>query len=162
MGEIISGSIETARPLIDARSHMLSVELPQLPIYVDGDAPRLSQILLTLLGNAAKYTAAGGRIEVKVEVAGRFVTISVSDNGLGIAAADLQSIFELYVKGDNKRPNENGLGIELALARSLAERHGGALDAHSPGPGQGSTFVLRLPIVQNAPAENAALLTLRD
>jgi PAS domain S-box-containing protein len=147
VGEIVSGSIETARPAIDARNHMLSVELPQLPIYVDGDAPRLSQIVQTLLVNAARYTAAGGRIEVKVEAAGGFATISVSDNGSGIAADDLETIFEVFMV-DNHRPKENGLGIELALARSLAERHGGTLDAHSPGPGQGSTFVLRLPTVR--------------
>ena len=146
--EVVSHSVETARPLIEARHHSLGIELPGEPVHVDGDATRLSQILQNLLLNAAKYTPDGGRIEVKVEAADGFATVSVSDNGRGIPRANLEEIFNLFVQGEHGRPDESGLGIGLTVARSLAELHGGSLEARSAGPGQGSTFVLRLPIAQ--------------
>ena len=135
VGEVIERSVETARPLMEARRHTLRVELPKQPVYVKGDATRMSQILQNLLVNAAKYTPDGGRIEVKVEAAGGFATLSVSDNGRGIAEGELESIFNLFMQADNGRPDESGLGIGLTLARSLAELHGGTLDAKSPGRG---------------------------
>jgi PAS domain S-box-containing protein len=156
VGEVVARSVETARPLIEARRHALSVELPEQPVYVNGDSTRVSQILQNLLVNAAKYTPDGGRIEVKVEAAAGFAAFSVSDNGRGIAQADLENIFNLFMQGDNGRPDESGLGIGLTLARSLAELHGGSLDAKSPGPGRGSMFVFRLPAVEVAPAEHTA------
>jgi PAS domain S-box-containing protein len=154
VAEIISRSVETARPLIEARHHTLSIELPEQPVYVEGDSTRLSQIVQNLLVNAAKYTADGGHIVVKVATPGGFATISVSDNGRGISAADLENIFNLFMQGENGRPDESGLGIGLTLARSLAELHGGTIEAQSPGPGQGSTFVLRLPAVEVGPSED--------
>jgi PAS domain S-box-containing protein len=152
VGEVVSRSVEAAKPLIDSRRHRLTVEAPTQPIYVNADPTRLSQILQNLLVNAAKYTPDGGSITLKAESAEGFATISVSDNGRGIAQHDLESIFELFRQAHADSPTESGLGIGLTLARSLAEMHGGTLEARSPGPGQGSTFTVRLPAVQSAAA----------
>jgi PAS domain S-box-containing protein len=145
VAEVVARGVETVRPLIEARHHKLSVEMPDKPIVVHADPTRVSQIVQNLLVNAAKYTPDGGRIDIKGEVVDGFVTISVSDTGRGIAERDLERIFELFAQGEQLTPNESGLGIGLTLARSLAEMHGGRLDAQSGGPGQGSTFLLRLP-----------------
>ena len=148
LGEVVSRSLEAAKPIIEARHHQLSVEMPPSPVYVNGDTTRLSQVLQNLLVNAAKYTPDGGRITVKVTKADGFATISVTDNGRGIARDDLESIFELFRQAHADTPTESGLGIGLTLARSLTEMHGGSLDARSPGIGQGSTFAVRLPAVE--------------
>ena len=146
MEELVSRSVETVRPVIEARGHQLSVSVPEQSVWVYGDPTRIAQILQNLLINAAKYTPDGGRIEIRTEQREGFVDISVTDNGRGLAASQLESIFELFVQGDNSEaPHESGLGIGLTLARSLAERHGGTISAHSPGPGLGSTFVFRMP-----------------
>ena len=147
VGEVVSRSVEAVKPLIDARHHQLAIDLPPQPVYVNADATRLSQILQNLLVNATKYTQDGGRLSLKVQDQDGFVTLSVSDNGRGIARPDLESIFELFRQAHTDSPNESGLGIGLTLARTLAEMHGGTLEAKSPGPGQGSTFTVRLPAV---------------
>jgi PAS domain S-box-containing protein len=169
IADIVGRSIETARPLIEARRHTLTTDLPSRPVYVRADATRLSQILQNLLVNAAKYTPEGGRVRVSVQSADGFVTIAVADNGRGIAKKDLGRIFELFAQGDHGTPNESGLGVGLTLARSLAELHGGRLDAESPGPGQGSTFLLRLPLADrnesataDHPATNFHVLVVDD
>ncbi len=148
IAELVARAVETARPLIEARRHTLSIELPPQPVHVEADRTRLSQIMQNLLVNAAKYTPDGGRVAVKAQSDDGFVTISVTDNGRGIPHGDLQRIFELFAQGEVGSPNDSGLGVGLTLARSLAEMHGGRLDAESPGPGQGSTFLLRLPLGQ--------------
>ncbi|HWI80213.1 MAG TPA: response regulator, partial [Ramlibacter sp.] len=106
--------------------------------------------------NAAKYTPDGGRITVKVEQSDGLVTTSVTDNGRGLEPGDLESIFELFRQGSHGTATESGLGIGLTLARSLAELHGGALHASSPGPGQGSTFFFRMPAVPMQAGEIAS------
>ena len=148
VADLVARAVETARPVIEARRHTLSIELPPQPVHIHADPTRLSQIMQNLLLNAAKYTPDGGRVAVKAHSADGFVTISITDNGRGIAPGDLQRIFELFAQGDNGTPNESGLGVGLTLARSLAELHGGRLDVESPGLGQGSTFLLRLPLGQ--------------
>jgi len=145
VAEIVGRAAETARPLMEARRHDLAIELPPRPVHISADPTRLSQILQNLLVNAAKYTPEGGRVQLRVQAANGFVTISVADNGRGIAPHELQRIFELFAQIDNGTPNDSGLGVGLTLARSLAELHGGRLDAESAGLGQGSTFLLRLP-----------------
>jgi len=154
--EVVGRSVETVRPLIETRRHTLVLELPSHSVQVTGDGTRLSQILQNLLINAAKYTPDGGRISVKVEQSDGLVTTSVSDNGRGIDPADVESIFELFRQGAHGTATESGLGIGLTLARSLAEMHGGALHATSPGPGQGSTFFFRMPAAQMAEGEEVS------
>jgi PAS domain S-box-containing protein len=145
--EAVARSVETVRPTMQARGHALEIEQPPTPLHVNADMTRLSQVLQNLLLNAAKFTPDGGRIGLKVATEGGFVAISVTDNGRGIDDADLERVFGLFVQGDNGAPNESGLGIGLTLARSLTEMHGGRLDAVSPGRGMGSTFTVRLPLV---------------
>jgi PAS domain S-box-containing protein len=157
--DVVGRAVEMARPLIDARRHQFTLELPPAAVSVNGDATRLTQVVQNLLVNAAKYTPDGGRITLKVQVAEGFVDTYVSDNGRGIDAAELERIFELFMQGDNSAaPNDSGLGIGLTLARSLAQLHGGTLEARSPGPGKGSTFMFRLPVadVQQARDDDAA------
>jgi CheY-like chemotaxis protein/two-component sensor histidine kinase len=154
VGEVISRSVEAAKPLIESRRHHLEVDAPAEPVYVNADPTRLAQILQNLLVNAAKYTPDGGRICVKVRSAKGFVTLSVTDNGRGIAQADLENIFELFRQAHTDSPTESGLGIGLTLARTLAEMHGGTLDAQSAGLGKGSTFSVRLPAVETASNES--------
>ncbi|MEO5670362.1 MAG: PAS domain S-box protein [Ramlibacter sp.] len=146
VADAIGRAAETARPVIEARRHVLSIDLPREAVHVSADPTRLSQILQNLLVNAAKYTPDGGHITIRAQSADGFVTLSVTDNGRGIAEGELERIFELFVQGNNGTPNDSGLGIGLTLARSLAELHGGRLEAHSPGPGLGSTFMLHLPV----------------
>jgi CheY-like chemotaxis protein len=148
LNEVVGRSVESVRPIVQTRRHALSVVLPAEPVYVNGDATRLTQIFQNLLINAAKYTPDSGRIEIKVEAVDGFVATSVADNGRGIVASELEAIFELFRQGEDSSPTESGLGIGLTLARSLAEMHGGMLDARSPGPGLGSTFTLRLPAAE--------------
>jgi PAS domain S-box-containing protein len=148
--DVVARSVETARPLVNARRHTLELQQPEDPVYVQGDATRLSQVLQNLLVNAAKYTPEGGHIVLRVETSGSFVNVSVSDNGRGIAAENLQKIFQLFMQADSgTSSSESGLGIGLTLARSLAEMHGGTIEAASPGVGQGSTFTVRLPMATN-------------
>jgi PAS domain S-box-containing protein len=149
-GEVVARSAETVRPQIEARRHELVIELPGPPLYVEGDPTRLLQVLQNLLVNAAKFTPDRGRIVLKVEPADGWVVASVSDNGAGIEPDQLNRIFELFMQADSSAaPSESGLGIGLTLARSLVELHGGTLDAHSAGLGQGSTFTVRLPAARS-------------
>jgi CheY-like chemotaxis protein len=145
---VVARSVETARPLINARRHTLVIEQPDEPVYVNGDSTRLSQVLQNLLVNAAKYTPQGGSIRLVVTPIDSFVNVSISDNGRGLASEQLESIFQLFMQTDTgtSAGAESGLGIGLTLARSLAEMHGGSIEATSPGLGQGSTFTVRLPV----------------
>jgi signal transduction histidine kinase len=114
---------------------------------LDGDALRLSQVIAQVLDNAAKFTDHGGRIEVRVERDGATGVVRVRDTGVGIAPDSLPAIFTPFVRGSRSSSHApSGLGLGLALARRLAELHGGSLDASSPGEGHGSEFVLRLPL----------------
>jgi PAS domain S-box-containing protein len=145
--EVVARSVETVQPLMQSHRHTLEVAQMDSALQVNGDPTRLTQIVQNLLANSAKYTPDGGRIRIEVLGGGGFVTIAVSDNGRGIEPGNLDRIFGMFVQGENGAPNESGLGIGLTLARSLAEMHGGSLDAQSPGAGQGSTFTVRLPLV---------------
>ncbi|MBK6005481.1 PAS domain S-box protein [Ramlibacter ginsenosidimutans] len=155
VSDVVARSVETARPVIAARHHTLTIEQPDQPVYVNGDATRLSQVLQNLLLNAAKYTPDGGRIRLRVSAPDGFAYVEVSDNGRGLAPEHIQSIFDLFVQteGGTSAAAESGLGIGLTLARSLTEMHGGSIEARSPGLGQGSTFTVRLPIAIHDGAE---------
>jgi CheY-like chemotaxis protein/two-component sensor histidine kinase len=152
LADMVSRSVEVAKPVIESRRHQLTIDVPAQPVYVNGDPTRLSQILQNLLVNAAKFTPDGGRIAIRAEASDGFAMVSVSDSGRGIAKHDLESIFELFRQAHGDNPTETGLGIGLTLARSLAEMHGGTLEARSAGPGHGSTFLLRLPAVESTDA----------
>lgn len=144
--QVVARSVEAVRPLIEARRHRLTVDMPDNTLSVHGDATRLAQILQNLLTNAAKYTPEGGLIEMKVWLEGSQLHTSVRDNGTGLSPEAITQIFELFSQGDAQTAaRESGLGIGLTLARSLVEMHGGALSASSPGPGLGSTFSFFLP-----------------
>ena len=154
LSDVVARSVEIARPVIAARRHTLEVDQPSEPIHVHGDATRLSQVLQNLLVNAAKYTPEGGRIVLEVSASGNFVDVRVQDNGRGIAAENLENIFQLFMQAETgtSAAAESGLGIGLTLARSLTEMHGGTIAATSPGLGQGSTFTVRLPRSMHAMA----------
>jgi signal transduction histidine kinase/ActR/RegA family two-component response regulator len=144
---VVNAGIETARPNIEGRSHELLVRHAPRPLYVDGDPIRLAQVVANLLNNAAKFTPSKGRIEVWVRAKAEHAIIRVRDNGLGIAHADLGSIFDMFVQlGSGETHSVAGLGLGLALARSFITMHGGEITAHSAGLRKGSEFRIRLPL----------------
>jgi PAS domain S-box-containing protein len=159
LGPILTTAIETARPLIDARRHELTVTAPEEPVWVHADPARLTQVFGNLLTNAAKYMEEGGAVTVGVEIpnlkshipnpneSGE-VVIRVRDRGVGIPAEMLPRVFDLFTQvGSALDRAQGGLGIGLSLVKSLVELHGGQVEAHSGGPGRGSEFVVRLSTV---------------
>ena len=149
LGTIITQAVETSRPLLEARRHQLSVEVPGHPLPLLGDSVRLTQIISNLLNNAAKYTAEGGRIALTVQLTGGQVVLRIADNGLGIPAPMLERVFDMFTQLEDPGSRaQGGLGIGLALARRLLEMHQGTIEAHSEGPGRGSEFVVRLPLAK--------------
>ncbi|HZD53663.1 MAG TPA: ATP-binding protein, partial [Woeseiaceae bacterium] len=134
------------------RRHRLHVRLPSEPMFMDGDPVRLTQVFGNLLTNAAKYTEPGGRIELAAEIdsgPSRSVTVRVRDTGAGIPEEMLDRVFDLFTQADGKHNRtQTGLGIGLALVRALTELHGGSVRAKSKGSGQGSEFVVRLPLLE--------------
>jgi signal transduction histidine kinase/ActR/RegA family two-component response regulator len=156
--ELVVGAIELSEHKMREREHRLSVSLPNETVALRADPPRLTQVLVNLLNNAAKYTPPGGQIALNADRHEERVVLQVKDNGIGIAASDLPHVFELYSQVDrNLHMAQGGLGIGLALARQLAELHGGHLAADSRGRGQGSVFTIDLPICRSssAPPRNA-------
>ena len=151
VSELIARAVETVEPTIQARSQVLTVQMPAEPPVVDGDCLRLTQAIANVLGNAAKYTDIGGGIVLQVCARARDVEIRVRDTGIGIPAEVLPKIFDLFTQLDQRmeRP-QSGLGIGLALVRRLVEMHGGSVSAHSEGPGRGSEFVICLPLMTTA------------
>jgi PAS domain S-box-containing protein len=146
LAEVVSRALEVAGPSINAAGHTLDVEVPPDSLLVHGDLNRLTQAVGNLLTNAARFTACGGRISVKVHKDGDQIRLSVRDNGRGIASEDLDKIFGMFIQGKEPLNRvDGGLGIGLALARSIVELHGGAIEAKSEGEGRGSEFTLRLP-----------------
>ena len=149
LDSIIDAATEIARPAIEAKSHELLVGRPPADLHVDADPTRLAQVIANVLNNAAKFTPQGGRIVLSVRAKGGFVTLRVRDNGVGIPAADLDHVFEMFVQLDSSKTRAGGgLGLGLALARSLTGLHGGEITAHSAGPGKGSEFRIRLPVAE--------------
>jgi PAS domain S-box-containing protein len=148
---VLGSAIEASRPLLDAAQVMLSVQLPKVPLAVMADHTRLGQVVTNLLNNAARFTPAGGRIELCVQADAQEVVVEVSDSGIGIDRDMLERIFDMFVRGNDAGAHAaGGLGIGLTLARRLVALHGGSIAADSAGPGHGSRFTLRLPL---APTE---------
>ena len=145
----IQSAVETARPLMAEAEHELTVTLPPQPMYVEADLTRLAQVFVNLLHNAAKYTPAGGQIWLNAESQGGEIVVSVRDNGIGITAEHLPHLFEMFSQVTPALDrSDGGLGIGLSLVRGLVGLHGGTVAAHSAGPGQGSEFVVRLPVCE--------------
>jgi CheY-like chemotaxis protein len=152
---IIDGAIETARPIIDQRKHELSVSLPQETIWLYADASRLEQVVVNLLTNAAKYTEVEGHIWLSVLAEGNECVLRVKDTGVGIAPALLPNIFDLFTQAERSLDrSQGGLGIGLALVQRLTELHGGHVEVQS-SLGQGSEFVVRLPLMEVELESNA-------
>ena len=148
MAPIIRNAIEVCSPVMVAQHLQFTVELPECELGVNGDPGRLAQILGNLLGNAAKYTPSGGIVRLSVATDGDWLKISVCDNGIGISALALPFIFEPFVQDVHAVGfNGAGLGIGLTVVRELVEAHGGTVTGMSDGDGQGSVFVVTLPLV---------------
>ncbi len=146
LADVISGAVEVARPMIEDAGHELTVALPPDPIHLDADLTRLAQVFGNLLTNSAKYTPRGGHIRLAAETRGENVVVSVRDDGIGIPAASLPAIFDMFSQVDRSIERATGgLGIGLALVKGLVEMHGGTVTAESGGEGKGSTFTVRLP-----------------
>lgn len=148
LADAVSSAVETARPAIDAAEHQLLVKLPAQPVLLDADTTRLAQVFANLLTNSAKYTERGGRIVLSACLCGSQVVVTVEDTGIGIPAASLPTIFDMFSQVDRSlERSTGGLGIGLALVKGLVEMHGGTVTAASEGPGRGSQFTVRLPVV---------------
>jgi CheY-like chemotaxis protein len=159
LARAITEAVETAQPAMNARNHCLAVLLPPEPLWVEADPTRLGQILVNLLTNAARYTNDGGRIELSAARRGNRAVISVKDNGIGIPPDMLGRIFDPFTQiHEGAVRSQEGLGLGLALVKNLVELHGGTITARSSGPGKGSEFAVRLPLVSE-PAEERKLLS---
>jgi signal transduction histidine kinase len=146
---VLATATEMARPLLDQCGHTLKIRLRDVPLVVEGDPLRLTQVIANLLNNAAKYTNPGGIITVIAAPVGKDAAVRIRDTGVGIRPEQLSRIFELFAQAEpGSQRALAGLGIGLALARQLAQRHGGSLTAHSEGPDCGSEFTLTLPLAQ--------------
>jgi PAS domain S-box-containing protein len=145
--QCIQEALEASEGAVQAAGHALQVELPPEPVQLQGDLTRLAQVVSNLVNNSVRYTPAAGAIRIAATVEDGVALIRVSDNGSGIAAATLPHVFDLFAQGDSAlRQAQGGLGIGLWLVRKLVEMHHGSIDAESAGPGQGSTFTVRLPL----------------
>jgi PAS domain S-box-containing protein len=144
---VVAVAVEATRAAIDRRGHELSVALPPQPVWLQADPARLEQVIVNLLDNAGKYTEPGGHIWLSLESEGGTAVLRVRDSGVGIAANVLPHVFDLFTQADRSLDRSaGGLGIGLSLVRALVELHHGSAEACSAGPGQGSAFVVRLPL----------------
>jgi PAS domain S-box-containing protein len=144
----VEQAIESVQPLIESRRHQLSVSMPPEEVWLEVDPVRMDQILTNLLTNAAKYTEPGGKIWINAERLGNDCVLTVKDSGIGISPEMLPRIFELFVQVDHSIDRaQGGLGIGLTLVKRLVEMHGGAVEAHSGGIGEGSEIVVHMRVV---------------
>jgi CheY-like chemotaxis protein len=154
---IVSHAVEQVRPLIDGRGHQLAVHTPPESAFVLGDQKRLIQVITNLLNNAAKYTPHGGSIALRMDTTPAEVVISVTDNGIGMGPEMVGRVFELFTQAERTSDrSQGGLGIGLALVKSLVELHEGTVTAASAGLERGSEFTIRLPrVAMPAPPHEA-------
>jgi signal transduction histidine kinase len=151
LDSIVAHALEQVSPAIAERKHELRAEIAS-GLAVDADAARLAQVFANVIGNAAKYTGRGGRIDVTARPSADRVVIVVRDNGRGIDAELLPRVFELFVQGKQGMDRASGgLGLGLGIARRLVEMHGGMIRADSDGPGRGSSFTIELPRIADLP-----------
>jgi signal transduction histidine kinase len=146
LAELVAAATETASHLLAARQHRLMVSLPPGPVSLEADPLRLTQVLTNLLSNAAKFTEPGGHVWLTARVEAGQIVLRVRDNGRGIEPDLLPRVFDLFYQvPGSARQATRGLGLGLALVKSLVELHGGSVAAFSDGPGTGCEFVVRLP-----------------
>jgi len=146
LGEALERAVDATHSLIESRGHALSLSLPDPPIRLEADAARLEQVISNLLNNAAKYTDPCGRIQLRAELHDDNLTLSVRDNGIGLRADSLPTIFQMFSQVSSVVDRaEGGLGIGLALVKGLVTLHGGRVEARSAGLGQGTEFAIDLP-----------------
>lgn len=144
---VVQDAVELSRPLFERAGHVLSVELPEEPLVLHGDAVRLTQVFSNLLNNAAKYTPQGGKVRITARPSARHVEVQVTDTGDGIPPEMIDSVFEMFVQvGGSSRAAQGGLGIGLTLVRALVQLHGGTVTAASGGLGRGASFTVTLPL----------------
>jgi signal transduction histidine kinase/DNA-binding response OmpR family regulator len=148
LATVVNRATETSRPLIEAAEQELLVSLPDEPVLIDGDPVRLAQAFSNLLNNASKYSEKGSRIWFQAEQVGDEIVVKVRDTGIGIPSDKLTTIFDIFMQVDRSlERSQGGLGIGLTLVRQLVQMHGGSVEVRSDGPGRGSEFVVRLPVV---------------
>lgn len=153
LAALVQSAVESVRHVVQGSQHELSLSLPPAPVHVLGDATRLTQVVVNLMTNAARYTPAGGHIRLSLVDDGRLATLQVADDGMGMGETLLQRAFEPFVQGERALDRaDGGLGIGLTLVRSIAELHGGAVSAASAGPGQGTTMTVTLPLAEPSAA----------
>ncbi|ALK97838.1 autoinducer kinase [Massilia sp. WF1] len=150
LNRVVDDAAEQIRPLVTARRHRLVIDLPSAPAHVKGDHKRLVQVIANLLGNSTKYTPEGGSLQLRLESDGdadvENYVLTVSDDGIGMEPALVERVFDLFTQAERTPDrSQGGLGLGLALVKSLVELHGGSVSAYSPGLGKGSTFTVRLP-----------------
>ena len=151
---IIETAVETAQPQLTAAGVSLSLETPDAPVLLDADATRISQVILNLLTNAAKFTPSGGRVWVIANPQSERVLVTVRDSGVGIAPEDQEKVFGMFVQlNRDMRRSQTGLGIGLTLVKQMTEMHGGTVAVWSAGAGQGSEFTISLPLAVAAGLE---------
>ncbi len=149
LGTILRGAVEQSGPVIESFGHELIISLPEDPLPIFGDVIRLGQVFANLLNNAARYTDQSGRIWLSAGQEGNEAVVTVRDTGIGIEPAMLPAIFGLFAQADTSRTrSQSGLGIGLTLAKRLVEMHAGTISARSEGLGQGSEFIVRLPLAE--------------
>ena len=151
LGAVVRDAVEQVMPVVRARHHTLTLDLAPRPVYVSGSRTRLIQVAANLLNNAAKYTPEGGQLHVCLKQDEAHALLQVSDNGIGIAPDLLPVVFDLFTQGQRTPDrSQGGLGLGLALVKKVVELHDGAVEARSDGPGHGSTFTMRLPLLRDA------------
>ena len=156
LAHVVQSAVDTARPMVEKFGQSLTVRLPRDPVYLQGDAVRLSQVFANLLNNAARYSEPGQQVSLRATVQGDSVRVVVADRGMGIAPEMLETIFDMFTQAEANDRAQGGLGVGLSLARRLVELHGGTIVAESGGKGQGSTFTVTLPATTMPPAQESA------
>jgi signal transduction histidine kinase len=156
LATLVTRAVQANRTAIEERQIDLSIDMPDTRVLIESDPVRFVQVISNVLHNAIKFSDQGGRISISAELASsdtgaREVTVRIADSGIGISSEMLPRVFDLFTQDDTtSQRSQTGLGIGLALARRLIEMHGGSIDAHSDGPGRGSTFTLRMPVAHLA------------
>ena len=162
LATLVTRAVQANRTAIDERQIDLSIDMPNTRVLIESDPVRFVQVISNVLHNAVKFSDPGGRITISAQLASpdtgpRQVTLRIADSGIGISTDMLPRVFDLFTQDDaTSQRSQTGLGIGLALARHLIEMHGGSIDAHSDGPGRGSTFTLRMPVAHLATTIHAA------